>query len=66
MNIDLDAAYEEAILETTRNNVVALDVSCNEVVALDVSCSEVVALDVSRYHDDINVVVLSDKKKQFY
>ena len=34
MDIDLDAAYEEAILETTRSEVVDLDVSCIEVVAL--------------------------------
>jgi hypothetical protein len=52
MDIDLDAAYDEAILETNRNKVVALDTSCSEVVALDASCSD----------DAINVVVLSDKK----
>ena len=62
MEIDLDAAYDEVILETNRNKVVALDTSCSEVVALDTSCSEVVALDTSCSDDAINIVVLSDKK----
>ena len=58
----LDAAYDGAILEKNRNNVVDLDASCSEVVASDASCSEVVDLDASRDDDAINVVVLSDKK----